>query len=76
MDTNEWRMGPLMVGLWTTLRVSAVAGVMVLFLGLITGLCRISKNPTLWGPAAMYLVVTASLSQLVFYMERRFAMSD
>ena len=52
---NEWRMGPLMVGLWTTLWISAVASVMALFLGLITGLCRISKNPTLRGLAAIYV---------------------
>ncbi len=52
---NEWRMGPLMVGLWTTLWLSAVASVMALLLGLITGLCRISKNPALRGMAAIYV---------------------
>ncbi len=52
---NEWRMGPLMVGLWTTLWLSAVASVLALVLGLITGLCRISKNLTLRGLAAIYV---------------------
>ena len=52
---NEWRMGPLMVGLWTTLWISAVASVLALLLGLITGLCRISNNLTLRGLAAIYV---------------------
>lgn len=52
---NEWRMGPLMVGLWTTLWISAVASVLALVLGLITGLCRISNNLALRGLAATYV---------------------
>ncbi len=52
---NEWRMGPLMKGLWVTLWLSAVASVLALVLGLITGLCRISKNLTLRGLAAIYV---------------------
>lgn len=51
----EWRMGPLMVGLWTTLWISAVASVLALFIGLGTGLCRISHNPALRGLAAIYV---------------------
>lgn len=52
---NEWRMGPLMMGLWTTLWISAVASVIALMLGLITGLCRVSKNIALRGLAATYV---------------------
>ncbi len=52
---KEWRLGPLMRGLWTTLWLSAVASVMALIIGLVTGLCRISKNPTLRGLAAIYV---------------------
>ena len=52
---NEWRMGPLMVGLWTTLWISAVASVLALVLGLITGLCRISNNLAMRGLAATYV---------------------
>jgi polar amino acid transport system permease protein len=51
----EWRLGPLMVGLWTTLWLSAIASVIALFLGLITGLCRVSKNITLRGLATIYV---------------------
>jgi polar amino acid transport system permease protein len=52
---NEWRPGPLVVGLWTTLWLSAIASVLALVIGLITGICRISKNFTLRGLAAIYV---------------------
>lgn len=52
---NEWRMGPLMVGLWTTMWLSVTSGVLALFIGLTTGLCRTSSNPALRGGAAIYV---------------------
>ncbi len=52
---SQWRFGPLMVGLWTTLWLSAIASVIGLFLGLVTGLGRISKNFTLRGLATVYV---------------------
>jgi polar amino acid transport system permease protein len=52
---QQWRLGPLALGLWTTLWISAVASVLALFIGLITGLCRISKNLTLRGLSAIYV---------------------
>ncbi len=52
---NQWRMGPLMVGLWTTMWISAVASVLALVLGLFTGLCRVSNNLTLRGLATIYV---------------------
>lgn len=52
---KEWKLGPLMYGLWTTLWLSAVSSVFALFLGLITGLARISKNITLRGLAMVYV---------------------
>ena len=51
----RWRLGPLMFGLWTTLWISGVASVMALVIGLLTGLCRISKNLTLRGLATIYV---------------------
>lgn len=51
----EWRLGPLMFGLWTTLWISGVASVLALAIGLFTGLCRVSKNLTLRGLAAIYV---------------------
>lgn len=51
----QWRLGPLMWGLWTTLWISGVASVLALVIGLLTGLCRVSKNLTLRGLAAIYV---------------------
>jgi polar amino acid transport system permease protein len=53
--TRSWHLGPLMHGLWTTLWLSAVSSVFGLFLGLITGLARVSKNITLRGLAITYV---------------------
>ncbi|MGW8194959.1 MAG: amino acid ABC transporter permease [Desulforhopalus sp.] len=53
--TKHWRLGPLMFGLWTTLWLSAVSSLFALFLGLVTGLARVSKNITLRGLAAIYV---------------------
>jgi polar amino acid transport system permease protein len=51
----EWKLGPLMFGLWTTIWLSAVSSVFALIIGLITGLARISKNITVRGLAVVYV---------------------
>lgn len=51
----EWRLGPLMKGLWTTLWLSAIASVFALFLGLVAGLAKVSKNYTMRGLAMIYV---------------------
>jgi len=53
--TAKWQLGPLILGTWTTLWISAVSGVLGLFLGLITGLARVSKNYTCSALAAIYI---------------------
>lgn len=53
--TKNWRLGPLMYGLWTTLWLSAISSLFALVLGLVTGLARVSKNITLRGLAAIYV---------------------
>lgn len=53
--TNEWRLGPLTTGLWTTLWLSAGASVLALVIGLLTGLARVSHNYTLRSLAATYV---------------------
>jgi len=53
--TRHWRLGPLMMGLWTTLWLSAIASVFALVLGLITGLAKISSNFTMRGLATIYV---------------------
>ena len=52
---KEWRLGPLMMGLWTTLWLSAVSSVFALILGVLTGLARISENFTLRGLSMIYV---------------------
>ena len=52
---KTWRLGPLMKGLWTTLWLSAISSLFALFLGLITGLARVSQNFTARGLAAVYV---------------------
>jgi polar amino acid transport system permease protein len=53
--TKKWRLGPLMMGLWTTLWLSAISSVFALFLGVATGLARVSQNVTLRGLAVIYV---------------------
>ncbi len=53
--TSHWKPGPLMVGLWTTIWISATASVFALFIGLFTGLARLSNNFTLSGLAILYI---------------------
>lgn len=53
--SEVWRVGPLVKGLWTTLWLSAISGVIALFIGLVTGLARVSKNYTLNGLAIVYI---------------------
>ncbi len=52
---SEWRLGPLMRGLWTTIWLSAIASVFALILGLIAGLAKVSKNYTIRGLAMVYV---------------------
>lgn len=51
----SWRFGILMQGLWLTLHVSVIAIVFGIFLGLFTGLARISANPALKWSAITYI---------------------
>lgn len=52
---HQWRLGPLMHGLWTTMWLSAISSVLALIIGLLTGLARVSKNLTMRGLAAIYV---------------------
>jgi len=63
--TSQWRMGPLMTGLWTTLWISAVASVLGLIIGLIAGLMKISKNYTVSTLAAIYVEIIRGTPLLV-----------
>ncbi|WP_245803935.1 amino acid ABC transporter permease [Geothermobacter hydrogeniphilus] len=63
--THQWRLGPLTLGLWTTLWISFFAGIIGMVLGLITGLCRISRNATLRGLAVTYVELVRGTPLLV-----------
>jgi len=52
---NKWRIGILMEGLWLTLKVSIIAIVFGILIGLFVGLARISANPALKWSAITYI---------------------
>lgn len=52
---REWRVGILLQGLWLTLKVSFIAIIFGIVLGLFTGLARISKNPAFKWLAITYI---------------------
>ena len=44
---EKWEPGLLIVGLWLTLKLSIMATILGIFIGVVGGLCRISSNPAL-----------------------------
>ena len=64
-STFRWRLGPLMTGLWVTIWLSFASGIIGMVLGLVVGLCRVAKNPTLRGLAATYVELIRGTPLLV-----------
>lgn len=62
---RHWKIGPLSWGLWVTIWISFVSGLIGLFIGLITGLCRLSPNPALRGLAVFYIELIRGTPLLV-----------
>ncbi|AMO79193.1 MULTISPECIES: amino acid ABC transporter permease [Pseudomonas] len=62
---RHWAAGPLAWGLWTTLWISFVSGAIGLAIGLFTGLCRLSKNPTLHDLSTLYVELVRGTPLLV-----------
>lgn len=62
---RHWAAGPLLWGLWTTLWISVAAGVFGLLIGLATGLCRLSANPTLRDLSTIYVELVRGTPLLV-----------
>jgi polar amino acid transport system permease protein len=60
-----WSPGPLAVGLWTTLEISAVALVFALVLGLAAGLARVSRSVAARDLATLYVEVIRGTPLLV-----------
>lgn len=65
---STWQAGPLLIGLWTTLWLSFVSGIIGLLIGILTGLCRISKNPTLYTLSTIYVEIIRGTPLLVQLM--------
>lgn len=57
--------GPLLVGLWVTLKISALALVFALALGLVAGLGRVSANPAAFKLATTYVEIVRGTPLLV-----------
>lgn len=60
-----WHLGPIMWGLIMTLKISAVALVFAMIIGLFTGLARISHNPVLRYLSVTYIEVIRGTPLLV-----------
>lgn len=52
---KAWMLGPLMKGLWVTLWLSAISGVLGLAIGLVAGLARVSKNYVIRNFSVIYV---------------------
>ena len=52
---QKWKVGILIEGLWITLKVSVIAVLLGIVIGLFTGLARISNNPALRWSAITYI---------------------
>jgi polar amino acid transport system permease protein len=63
--TRHWTAGPLIWGLLTTLWISVAAGALALVIGLLTGLCRLSSNPTLRDLSTVYVELVRGTPLLV-----------
>ena len=64
-STFRWRPGPLATGLWVTIWLSFASGIVGMVLGLVVGLCRVSKNPTLRGLSTVYVELIRGTPLLV-----------
>lgn len=64
-STMELAAGPFLKGFWTTVWLSFISGIFSLIIGLIGGLCRISKNPTLRDLSTIYVELIRALPLLV-----------
>jgi polar amino acid transport system permease protein len=57
--------GPLLIGLWLTLRISFVSLIFALVLGVLAGLGRVSHNPTARDVASFYVEIIRGTPLLV-----------
>ena len=62
---QKWKVGILIQGLWVTLKVSIIAVLLGIVIGLFTGLARISANPALRWTAITYIELVRGSPLLV-----------
>ena len=60
-----WAPGPLLVGLWITLKISAWSLLFAILLGLVAGLGRVAENPAARNLAATYVELIRGTPLLV-----------
>ncbi len=53
----KWKPGLLVFGLWTTLKISVIATILGVLIGIIGGLARISSNPALRWTTIIYVEI-------------------
>lgn len=66
--SKEWRVGLFLKGLWMTLKVSCIAIVLGMVLGIATGLARISDNPAMKWASIVYIELVRGSPLLVQLM--------
>ncbi len=52
---SQWKPGLLIIGLWTTLKISVIATILGVIIGVVGGLTRISSNPALKWATIVYV---------------------
>lgn len=53
--SSEWKPGLLIIGLWLTLKLSVMATIIGILIGVVGGICRISANPALKWSIIVYV---------------------
>ena len=54
---SEWEPGLLVIGLWITLKISIIATIAGIIIGIIGGIARLSSNPTLKWTTIVYVEI-------------------
>jgi polar amino acid transport system permease protein len=62
---SKWKPGLLVVGLWMTLKLSLIATISGILIGIVGGLCRISGNPALRWATIVYVEIVRGSPLLV-----------
>ncbi|NOY85925.1 MAG: amino acid ABC transporter permease [Deltaproteobacteria bacterium] len=79
---KKWAVGILLIGLWLTLKMSFISVILAVFIGLITGLARISSSPAPKWLAIGYIELIRGTPLLVqlyifyFFIGQLFSLSN